>query len=201
MTGIQGPDSARQERLTVLIRRYEKDILRICYLYLHELEQSKDAVQETFLKAYIHLDRLQDPSKEKSWLTKIAVNICRDHLRSPWVTHMNRYVQPEDLRIATEQENETHTALTAAVMSLPRKYMEAIMLRSSPKSRALPAGTASEAETRRSAPTSLPPPAFQQRNESMSFRAKLRATPKSDASSMKPIMGRRSGIRSNGITT
>ena len=129
MTGIQGPDSARQERLTVLIRRYEKDILRICYLYLHELEQSKDAVQETFLKAYIHLDRLQDPSKEKSWLTKIAVNICRDHLRSSWVTHMNRYVQPEDLRIAAEQENETHTALTAAVMSLPRKYMEAIMLR------------------------------------------------------------------------
>lgn len=122
MTGIQGPDSARQERLTVLIRRYEKDILRICYLYLHELEQSKDAVQETFLKAYIHLDRLQDPSKEKSWLTKIAVNICRDHLRSPWVTHMNRYVQPEDLRIAAEQENETHTALTAAVMSLPEIY-------------------------------------------------------------------------------
>ena len=111
------------------IRQYEKDILRICYLYLHELEQSRDAVQETFLKAYIHLDRLQDPSKEKSWLTKIAVNICRDHLRSPWVTHMNRYVQPEDLRIAAEQENVTHTALTAAVMSLPRKYMEAIMLR------------------------------------------------------------------------
>ena len=73
VTGIQGPDSARQERLTVLIRRYEKDILRICYLYLHELEQSKDAVQETFLKAYIHLDRLQDPSKEKSWLTKIII--------------------------------------------------------------------------------------------------------------------------------
>ena len=129
MTGIQGPDSARQERLTVLIRRYEKDILRICYLYLHELEQSKDAVQETFLKAYIHLDRLQDPSKEKSWLTKIAVNICRDHLRSPWVTRLNRFVQPEDLPIAAEQPDETHAALTAAVMSLPRKYMEAIMLR------------------------------------------------------------------------
>ena len=129
MTGIQGPDSARQERLTVLIRRYEKDILRICYLYLHELEQSRDAVQETFLKAYIHLDRLQDPSKEKSWLTKIAVNICRDYLRTPWVVHTNRYVQPEDLQIASEQPDETHAALTAALMNLPRRHMEAVILR------------------------------------------------------------------------
>ena len=129
MTGIQGPDSARQERLTVLIRRYEKDILRICYLYLHELEQSKDAVQETFLKAYIHLDRLQDPSKEKSWLTRIAVNTCRDFLRSPWVNRMNRYVRPEDLQIAADPPDETSAVLTAAVMNLPRKYMEAIMLR------------------------------------------------------------------------
>ena len=51
MNGIQGPDSVKQERLTVLIRRYEKDILRICYLYLHDTEQARDTVQETFLKA------------------------------------------------------------------------------------------------------------------------------------------------------
>ena len=65
----------------------------------------------------------------KSWLLRIAVNLCRDHLRSPWVTRLNRFVQPEDLPIAAEQPDETHTALTAAVMNLPRKYMEAIMLR------------------------------------------------------------------------
>ena len=129
MTGIQGPDSVKQERLTVLIRRYEKDILRICYLYLHDTEQARDTVQETFLKAYTHLDSLRDEKKEKSWLLRIAVNLCRDHLRSPWVTHINRFVRPEDLPIAAEQPDETHIALTAAVMNLPRKYMEAVMLR------------------------------------------------------------------------
>ena len=129
MSGIQGPDSVKQERLTVLIRQYEKDILRICYLYLHDREQAKDAVQETFLKAYIHLDSLRDEKKEKSWLARIAVNICRDHLRSPWVTHMNRYVQPEDLRIPAEQPDETNAALTQAVMNLSRKHREAVILR------------------------------------------------------------------------
>ncbi len=129
MSGIQGPDSVKQERLTVLIRQYEKDILRICYLYLHDREQAKDAVQETFLKAYIHLDSLRDEKKEKSWLARIAVNICRDYLRTPWVVHTNRYVQPEDLQISSEQPDETHAALTAALMNLPRRHMEAVILR------------------------------------------------------------------------
>ena len=129
MTGIQGPDSSAQERLTVLIRRYEKDILKICYLYLHDTEQAKDAVQDTFLKAFLHLDSLRNEEKEKSWLTQIAVNTCRDYLRSPWVNRINRYIRPEELQIAAEQPDESYSVLTAAVMNLPRKYMEAIALR------------------------------------------------------------------------
>ena len=129
MPGIQSPDSLKQEKLTVLIRQYEKDILRICYLYLHDQEQAKDAVQDTFLKAYTHLDSLRDETKEKYWLVRIAVNICRDYLRTPWVVHVNRYVLPEDLPIAAEQPDENHAALTAAVMNLPRRHMEAVVLR------------------------------------------------------------------------
>ena len=129
MREIQGPDSENRERLAFLIRQYEKDILKICYLYLHDIEQAKDAAQETFLKAYTHLDSLKDLTKEKYWLTQIAVNTCRDYLRSSWVVHINRYVQPESLRITAEQPDETKTALTAAVMNLPQKYMEAVILR------------------------------------------------------------------------
>ena len=81
------------------------------------------------MKAYTHLSSLRDETKEKCWLTKIAVNICRDYLRSSWAVHINRYVQPENLRIAAEQPDETKTALTAAVMNLPQKYMEAVILR------------------------------------------------------------------------
>ena len=129
VTEIQGPDPEKQERLTVLIRRYEKGILRICYLYLHDEEQAKDAVQDTFLKAYMHLDGLQDKGKEKSWLMKIAVNTCRDYLRSSWAVHINRYVRPENLPAAAEPQNESYAELTAAIMNLPAKYMEAVALR------------------------------------------------------------------------
>ena len=102
---------------------------RVAFYMLENEADAKDAVQDTFLKAYTHLDDLHDEARSKSWLVKIAVNICRDHLRSPWVTHMNRYVQPEDLRIPAEQPDETRSALTEAIMNLPRKHREAVTLR------------------------------------------------------------------------
>ena len=129
MTRLQGPESGQEKRLTDMIHRYEKDMLRLCYLYLHDADLAKDAVQDTFLKAYTHLDSQQDPEKEKSWLVTIAVNVCRDHLRSAWVRHMNRFVQPEDLPVAADPPGEDRMILTAAIMNLPPKYSEVIILR------------------------------------------------------------------------
>lgn len=129
MTGIQGPDSSSRERLTELVRRYEKDILRICYVYLRDTEQAKDAVQETFLKAYLHMKQLRDDSREKSWLARIAVNVCRDMLRSPWMIHTDRRVQPEDVHRTAEVSDRAQGSLGEAVMNLPVKLREAVTLR------------------------------------------------------------------------
>ena len=129
MTGIQGPDSSNRERLAALVRRYEKDILKICYVYLQDAEQAKDAVQDTFLKAYLHLHQLRDDSSEKSWLARIAVNVCRDYMRSPWVIHTDRRIQPEDVVRTTELTDEAQGGLADAVMNLPVKLREAVTLR------------------------------------------------------------------------
>ena len=129
MTRLQGPECEQEKRLTDMIRLYEKDILHMCYLYLHDIELAKDAVQDTFLKAYVHITHQQEPEKEKSWLVSIAVNVCRDYLRSSWIRYMDRFVQPENLPVAVSQPSEEHIFLTAAIMSLPPKYSEAIILR------------------------------------------------------------------------
>ena len=127
MTGIQGKDSRKRDRLTLLIRRYEKDLLRICYVYLHDADLARDAVQDTFLKAWTHLDSLREEEKEKSWLARIAVNVCRDYLRSSWTRHINRYVRPEDLQAAAEQPDGTRAALTAAAVTL--RYVQGYDIR------------------------------------------------------------------------
>jgi len=129
VTRLQGPESGQEKRLTDMIHLYEKDILRLCYMYLHDVDLARDAVQDTFLKAYMHLDRQQEQGKDKNWLVSIAANTCRDYLRSAWVRHMNRYIQPEELPVAASPPDEDRMALTAAIMNLPQKYSEAVILR------------------------------------------------------------------------
>ena len=127
MTRLQGPEYSQEERLKEMIHLYEKSILRVCYLYLHDVELARDAVQDTFLKAYTHLDSQREPEKEKSWLTAIAANVCRDYLRSAWVRHTDRFVRPEDLPAAVNPPGEEHMLLTAAIMNLPPKYAEILL--------------------------------------------------------------------------
>ena len=129
MTLLQGPEDSQEKRLTDMIRRYEKDILRLCYMYLHDVDLAKDAVQDTFLKAYVNLNRQEDPAKEKNWLVTIAVNVCRDYLRSSWFRRINHHVRPEELPVAVNPPDEERILLTASIMNLPPKYSEVIILR------------------------------------------------------------------------
>ena len=128
METVKGPDS-KEERIERMVALYQLPLPRLCMMYLHDEEQAKDAVQGTFLKAYLHMNQLKDDSKAKSWLARIAVNVCRDVLRSPWMIHTDRRVQPEDVRRTAEAPDGAQGGLGEAVMKLPVKLREAVTLR------------------------------------------------------------------------
>ena len=44
-------DESPKQRLTRLVRQYQTDLLRFCYIQLHDTALAEDAVQETYLKA------------------------------------------------------------------------------------------------------------------------------------------------------
>jgi RNA polymerase sigma-70 factor (ECF subfamily) len=64
-----------------LVDRYRNDIYRIIYHFLKNSEDTLDAMQEVFIKAYSSLPRLHDKAKLKPWLIKIAVNQAVDYYR------------------------------------------------------------------------------------------------------------------------
>lgn len=70
MTAIKASDST--EVLSEWIRTYEKDLLRLCCMYLRDVTLAEDAVQETFLKAYRHLPSFHGDSSPKTWLVRTA---------------------------------------------------------------------------------------------------------------------------------
>ncbi len=124
----KGQDGERERAVTALVERYQTGLRRVCYAILKDEEAANDAVQETFLKAYRAMDSLRGEGSEKAWLTRIAVNTCRDMRRTAWFRRVDRRVEIEDLPLASEAPSEENAELALAILRLPRKLREAVLL-------------------------------------------------------------------------
>ena len=130
MERAEVPGMNREQRLNQWIEDYSDTILRTCFLYLSDQTQAEDATQDTWIKAWKHMDDFERKGiyNEKAWLLRIAINTCKDYRRSAWFRHVDRKQALEDLPphlLAAEPEDRT---LTLTVMELPDKYKQVILL-------------------------------------------------------------------------
>src|SRR5690606_2547148 len=104
---------------------------------LSERTEAEDAAQETFLKAFLNLQRY-DPSRSfKTWLLSIASNHCIDRLRrrrmvwlsidepTPQLTLASDEPEPEETIIG----NQRSEAVQELINSLSPEYRAAVVLR------------------------------------------------------------------------
>ena len=127
METVKGPDS-KETRIERMVTLYQLPLLRLCIMYLHDEEQAKDAVQETFIKAYRNLDSFRNDASEKTWLTRIAINTCKNMYRSGWFRHMDRSVTMDMIAERPAPADEHDDELTTAIMNLPVKLREAALI-------------------------------------------------------------------------
>lgn len=128
MTMTQRPDMEDEERLCRMFREYGDGLLRLCCMHLHDYALAEDAVQETFLKAARSLGNFRGISGEKTWLSRIAINVCRDMRRSNWLRHMDMTKALEELPEPAESFSEPDDTVFRAVCALKPKYREVILL-------------------------------------------------------------------------
>lgn len=128
MVVVTGPDSNRSERLYRMVVEHEKTLLKICCMYLGDAALAQDAVQEVFIKAYKGMDAFRGDCSEKTWLTHIAVNVCRDFRRSAWMRYVDRRVSLDQLPLPSAPPSLDHLTLTKEIMRLPRRYMDVVLL-------------------------------------------------------------------------
>ena len=128
MSVVKGPDNERDMSIRQMIDENQTALLRMCYLYLHDVQLAEDAVQETFIKAVRAWDSFRGEAGVRTWLTRIAMRTCMDMRRGFWFRRVDRRVTPEMLPDRAQEAEEGESALTLAVMNLPKKEREVILL-------------------------------------------------------------------------
>ena len=119
----------RRAWLEEAMERWEKPMLHLCFAYLGDLALSEDAVQETFFRAWKGYARFRGEAQEKTWLTRIAVNACKDLMKSAWARKTDRSVTPDALPEGAVPFEARDDTVTRAVLALPPKMKEAVLLR------------------------------------------------------------------------
>lgn len=113
------------EQVEILMTSYGNEILRLCFMYLKDYHLAQDAFQETFLRAYKGYGKYRKDSTERTWISKIAINVCKDILKSSWNKKVDLVREIFD---QTDIREEKDDALLQEVMMLSPKYKEVVLL-------------------------------------------------------------------------
>src|SRR6185312_13834106 len=81
LQAIDEVNRGNREMFEVLVRRHNRQLFRVGFSYLRQHEQTEDAMQNTYLKAFVHLGNFQRNASFRTWLTRIMINECLMLLR------------------------------------------------------------------------------------------------------------------------
>lgn len=117
---------------SVLVRKYQKNLLRLSLRFVKDLATAEDTVQESFIKAFEKLDSFQGRASFKSWLFQITVNTARNKLRE----RKDGMVDIENVNLSTSATQEielSNNALSKLIQgfveTLPERQRMAMELR------------------------------------------------------------------------
>ena len=131
---LLGQREAARDRFGSLVALLQRRALRIAYHYLRDAADADEAVQDAFVKVFLHIEQYREELSFDVWFMRILVNACLDRLKSRtrqqrWIaspledSHDERPVeQAAGTTPSTEQEllaRERWSQVLKAVATLP----------------------------------------------------------------------------------
>jgi len=121
--GVQTVDPSPQAQLDLRLEQHRSELTGYAYRMLGSAFEAEDAVQETLLRAWRGFDRFEGRSALRSWLYRIATNVCLDMLKG-----RERRARPMDLG----------PARSASLANLGEPLTESTWIEPMPDGRVLP---------------------------------------------------------------
>ncbi|MEK3980553.1 sigma-70 family RNA polymerase sigma factor [Psychrobacillus sp. FSL K6-2836] len=113
---------------------YGQDLLQLVYTYVKDKALAQDLTQEIFVKCYEAYPTYKGKSTLKTWMWRIAINHCKDYLKSWYNQNIQVAVNAGvDVQASSNVEQQViqqdeQERLAKTVMQLPIKYREVIYL-------------------------------------------------------------------------
>lgn len=117
----------------MVMDQYGEEIKRVVFTYVRNWQTAEDITQEIFLTIYQHLPTFQGKASIRTWIYKIAINKCKDYLKS-WhhrktvitekISFLKHAPSPVDLLEAKEEKADFLKDLD----QLSLKYKEILIL-------------------------------------------------------------------------
>lgn len=141
---FKGGDKAAFDKLVL---KHKNKLFNLCYRLLGDYQEANDSAQETFIKVYESLKKFRFQSAFSTWLYQIAVNTCKNKLKSSAYRQKKRMVSldnpgsPDKSQPAMELQDETYSPVTElekkerlrmvqeAINTLPTEQKEVVTLR------------------------------------------------------------------------
>ena len=122
------PEADIEAVLSDLLNNYGTTLLRLCFFYLKDVHLAEDAVQDSFVKVYANYNKFNHASDIKTWVTRIAINICKNYLRSPWRKRIDDSAVLEAIPARDYTSGIEYDEIVRVIMALPAKYKDVILL-------------------------------------------------------------------------
>ena len=99
-----------ESALTGLMDRYEQPIFHFIYRHIPNDADARELAQEVFVRLFFNVGKFKPEARFSTWLYQIALNLCRDHVKS----RRTRQAAQTDSLSAREDDDE-HPASDVAV--------------------------------------------------------------------------------------
>lgn len=115
-----------------IVRRWQGPLINLAYRFCRDRGRAEELAQEAFLRAYRALSQWRQDAVFSTWLFALATNLYRSELRRIPVrtVPLEEIEEPRDPRAADGglEDDDRDRAVRRAVIALPAKYREALVL-------------------------------------------------------------------------